>query len=492
MKKHLQLDCIALLAGLLLPLAFAPFNLSFFAFLSPVLLLWVASQSKGRRAFYRGYLYGLGQFGFGVSWVYVSMSVYGGFGAHLAFLITVLLILILATFPGVQIYFLQRFFPANTVSKYLLAFPATWALMDYLRTVVATGFPWLLLGYAQINTFLRSLAPLIGIYGLSFVTCYTSAIGLILLSRQNFKLKIIALLSVVLIWAGAALLSPVQWTHPGKVSQVSLIQGNIPQELKWNPKQLPSILKLYRHLTQQHWKSSLIIWPEAAIPSLANELNGYLQALSTQSKKHHTGLLIGAPLFTDGSFYNAIITAGNAEGTYLKHHLVPFGEYLPFKSYLRGLLTWLHIPMSDFSPGLSSEKQDLLLADKIPIAAFICYEIAYPTQVLEATAAGAQLLVVVTDDSWFGRSFAAAQHLQMAQMRALETGKYLLFSANTGITAIIQPDGRLLAVLPPFQRGVLTDKVYAMIGNTPLVYIGNHGVLIFCLGLLIFTCCRLE
>ena len=483
------LDFLALLAGLLLPLAFAPFNHSIFAFISPALLLWVILKTeakKNKRSFYRGWLYGLGQFGLGISWVYISMSVYGGFGKPLAFIITCLLVFLLSLFPACQIYILQRFFIENNNKKYLLAFPASWALTEYLRTVIGTGFPWLLLGYTQINTPLYTLAPIIGIYGLSFMTCYTSAVGFILL-QPKIKLKIIILLSVIILWGTAALISPIHWTQQGKNISVSLIQGNIPQQLKWEPKQLTHILKIYHDLTIKHWGSPLIIWPEAAIPILANQLEDYLNNLSKQAKKHQVSLLIGVPLLEGEYFYNAVITLGNAKNTYLKHHLVPFGEYIPFKNQLNSLFNWLHIPMSDLSPGPNSKKQDLLLAHNIPIAAFICYEIAYPTQVLEAASKGAELLITLTDDSWFGHSFAPMQHLQIAQMRALETGKYLLFSTNTGISAIIQPDGKLLASLPDFQQGVLTGKIYAMRGNTPLVYISHHVILIFFLGLLIFT-----
>lgn len=487
---QLWLDILALLAGLLLPLAFAPFNHSIFALLSPAVLLFIISKTpnkiQNKRAFYRGFLYGLGQFGLGISWVYISMSVYGGFGKPLAFIITCLLVFLLSLFPACQIYILQRFFPENNNKKYLLAFPASWAITEYLRTIIGTGFPWLLLGYTQINTPLHTLAPIIGVYGLSFMTCYTSAVGFILLTQKGFyKSKIIILLSIIILWATAVLISPIQWTQPGKNLQVSLVQGNISQQLKWEPQELTRILKTYYNLTIQHWNSQLIIWPEAAIPVLANQVEDYLNNLSKKSKKHQVSLLIGVPLLKNNYFYNAVISLGNAKNTYLKHHLVPFGEYIPFENYLKGLFNWLHIPMSDLSPGPNSKKQDLLLAHNISIAAFICYEIAYPTQVLEAVSKGAELLITLTDDSWFGHSFAPAQHLQIAQMRALETGKYLLFSTNTGITAIIQPDGSLQASLPDFQQAVLTGKIYAMQGNTPLVYISHHRILIFFLVLLI-------
>ena len=221
---------------------------------------------------------------------------------------------------------------------------------------------------------------------------------------------------------------------------------------------------------------------------LLRNANGYVAQLAVAAKQHHSTIILGVPIEKNQKYYNGLIAIGEGHGEYAKQHLVPFGEYLPFEKYLRGIIGFFNLPMSDFS---AAAKQTYLNANGIRIAPFICYEIAYPALVLQA-AANSQLLITLSDDSWFGRSIAMAQHLQIAQQRALETGRYLLFVSNSGITAIINPKGGVQASIPAFRVGVLDGKITAMQGITPIVWLGDRVIVImlFLLLLLAWFYCR--
>jgi apolipoprotein N-acyltransferase len=478
-------DVIALIAGALLPLAFAPFRFYLLAIFSTALLLITWLPATPKRAFLRGWLFGVGMYGVGVYWVYISLHVYGYSSPFFAGLTTALLIILFAFYPAVQGYLLNRIFPANSLSKCILAFPASWVLLEWIRTWLFTGFPWLLIGYSQINSPLRGLAPIFGVYGVSFAVVFTSAAFVAIFYFKNTRWRVTLIILIVLIWIISGLLTKIHWTQPqdGKI-KVSLVQGNIPQELKWQSSQIQNILNTYPLLTEQHWDSDIIIWPEAAIVITNVDAKPYLDQIDSLAKKHNVAIITGIPIYKDSKFYNGIIVLGKGSGTYLKHHLLPYGDYIPFRSFINLFDKYVQIPMSGFSHG--PKFQPNLIAHGINIAPFICYEIVFPAEVRRSLPQ-AQLLVLVTDDSWFGRSIASAQHLEMGQMRSLETGRYLLFTSNTGITAVIDPQGKLQAIAPTFTPYVLTSQVQAMNGATPFVLWGSYPVLIGSLLLLIFA-----
>ncbi|MDF3054712.1 MAG: lnt [Gammaproteobacteria bacterium] len=476
-------DLIALTAGILLPFAFAPFELFFIALLSPGLLLFSCINVSPLRAFCRGGLFGLGLFGVGVSWVYVSLHIYGEANEPLAAGITALLIFIMLLFPACMSYVLVKFFSKNILSKFLVAFPSLWALFEWIRTWFLTGFPWLLLGNSQIDTPLAGFAPIASVYAVSWVTAFISALLMvIIIERKNYRL-LLSFLSVIVI--GGTITSKLwdrPWTHiAGEPITVSLIQGNIPQSIKWRQDQAEKSLLLYQTLTSQNLKSQLIVWPEAAITFPQNRIQGFLNSLDQQLKANGVTLITGIPAVEDNQYHNAMIALGKGEGSYYKRHLVPFGEYIPFRSWLNWLDGYLQIPMSDFKAG--KKYQALITAGNIPIVSSICYEIAYPTSVLKDLPEG-QLLVTVSDDSWFGKSLAPAQHFQMARMRALETGRYVLMATNDGITGIINPLGKIQSQAEPFKTVVLTGQVYPYGGRTPWMYTSIYPLLLLLLILL--------
>jgi len=476
----------ALFAGVLLPLAFSPFELYALAIISPALLLAVLLKSNLKQAFFRGWLYGVGYFGVGISWVYISMHTYGLAPAWMAVVGTIIFVMFLALFFGLMSYLFNKLLPHNTIAKCSLAFPALWVLFEWMRTVLMTGFPWILLGYSQVEAPLRGFAPIFSVYGVSFATAMTAGllISVIFMAKKPSK-AILLILIIAFLWSGSVALAHINWTKPiGKPVTVSMIQGNVSQSVKWKPEQVQKSINRYVKLTHQHWSSDIIIWPEAAIAIPKSLAQNFLDQLATAAKKHNTTLITGIPIIENHKYYNAMIAIGDGHGQYLKRHLVPFGEYMPFRYLLDWLRNYVLIPMSDLSSGPKNQAD--IIAGKIKIAPFICYEIIYPAEVL-AAASSSEMIVVISDDSWFGRSIAPAQQLQMTQMRAQETGREILASTNNGITAIIGTHGKIKKFVDPFTITVLTSEAQPVQGKTPLMIIGIWPVIVFSLLVLLWT-----
>ncbi|MES2998798.1 MAG: apolipoprotein N-acyltransferase [Pseudomonadota bacterium] len=488
---------IALVAGALLAFAFAPLSFYPLAVICPAILLLLWLHCPPGRAFFSGLLFGIGFFSVGVSWVFISIHVFGHTSIFLSLLITALFIFILALFIAFQGYLLNLLFPKNNQIKRYLIFPSLWVLSEWLRSWIFTGFPWLLLGTSQVNSPLAGYVPLVGGFGLAFLLTFSASLLLDLFYPFFYPyfnlppplLKIgkhflFPLSTLVLLWTAGYALTFLHWTRTlGKPIQVSLIQGNIPQEIKWEPYYLHVSLDDYDQLTQSHWNSRLIIWPEAAVPLLEHKALPLLKILDKEAKQHGTTLIMGIPIQKGFQYYNSMIALGLDHARYYKRQLVIFGEYLPWWiNWAQGLLHILDIPMSSFSPGPA--QQTAFKIAGITLGTFICYEIAYPALVRKALPA-AQVLLTINDDAWFGHSFALAQHLQIGEFQALATGRYLLFLSNTGMTAIVTPEGKVQAQLPSFQIGVLTGFVYPSSGITPWVSLGDCPIIIFLVGLIV-------
>lgn len=483
------LNGISLLCGGVFTFAFAPYQLYFFAYFVPAIFLLLILKARPKQAFFRGLFFGLGFFTTGVWWIYISIHVHGHTALPLALLLTGLFMLILALFPAVLGGLLQKYFSRNSTMKIVLAFPAGWILLEWIRSWFLSGFPWLQIGYSQIHSPLRGFAPVLGIYGVSFLTLLISSLCVLILLMPK-KIKIISALSISTLFIVGFSLCQLQWTTPqNNRLSVSLVQGNVSQQSKWNPNAIPDAIRKYYELTLPQWGQDLIIWPESAIPLPLWVVQDDIQTLNTISNKHNSALILGIPKEANDEdhFYNSMMVLGNGTGTYLKSHLVPFGEYLPFESYLRGIINFFNIPMSSFIT--SKAKQENLFAKDVIIAPSICYEIAYPELILRHFPT-AQLLLTISDDSWFGKTNASFQHLEMGQMRALETGRYLLFATNDGITAIINPLGKIIAKIPQFESTVLKGSIYPMDGITPFMSYGIKPILILIALLLVYCLAR--
>jgi apolipoprotein N-acyltransferase len=422
-----------------------------------------------RQAFWRGWLYGIGFFGVGVSWVFISIHRFGNASIFLAALITAGFIALLALFPAFTGYFLNRYFPEINGRKLICAFPAIWVFLEWARSWMCTGFPWLLLGDSQINSPLKGFAPVYGTYGVSLAVLISS--GLLINAIRNTQKRKYppvywSIAALAALWLTGGCLTFFTWSKPqGSPIQVSLIQGNVSQEIKWSADQLIPTLQRYYTLTQAHWNSRIIIWPEAAVPQTLQDADEFIAQMDKEAKEHHTTIILGIPFKNQqqDNYLNAVIAIGIDNDAYIKHHLVPFGEYTPVPALFKPILQFLNVRMSNLGAGLGPPKP--LGVNGIKIATFICYEIVYPEFVVTHSS-DIGMLLTISNDAWFGHSIASAQHLEAAQMRALEMGRPALFLSNTGLTAFIKPDGTLQSLAPPYQTAVLTGFIQPMSGKT--------------------------
>lgn len=473
---------LALIAGAITPLAFAPFEFYPAAVLAPALLFAIWSRTTPAQAFLSGGLFGAGMFGAGVTWIFVSIHDYGYVNWGLSVFLTALFVIVLSVFPALAGYCAVRLIsfasPGSRAFRMALVFPALWTLFEWARGWFLTGFPWLNLGYSQIDTPLSALAPVIGVYGVSLATAWS---GALLAATFNFgrrDIKGAYLAGFVGVWLVCASMLHIEWTRPaGEALKVSIVQGNIAQDIKWDPDMQRPTFGLYAALTRRHWDSDLIIWPETALPAFYDQAVPFLQEMGEEARANHSDVLAGLVYQEPDSlrYYNSMVSIGSQERLYHKQHLVPFTEYLPLKGVFSGIVDFMNVPMSDFSAG--SADQELLEAAGHKIGMSICFEDAFGEEMIRALP-DATMLVNVSNDAWFGRSLAAHQHVQIARMRALETGRPLMRATNTGISALIDHTGKMQAVAPQFTEFVLTGVVQPMSGSTPYVRYGNYPALI--------------
>ena len=468
--------------GLVMPLGFAPFGYYIVPVISVALLLWVWLNSSPGETFVGGYLFGLGMYGTGVSWLHISINLFGGMNLAGSYAITLLLVLYLALYPALAGYVTRRWFCPTNTAFLLFSAPALWLLGEWSRSRIFTGFPWLNLGYSQIDSPLAGLAPVSGVYGVTWATVLSGALLVLLFGAKRWR-KLLAFGAFFLLWAVSGQLYMSNWTRPSGTITTALIQGAIPQRLKWKPQLRQQSFDLYLGLTRPHQDSDLIIWPETAIPALYQRATDLTDQLRKLTQAHHNNIITGIP-FRDpdsGAFYNSALLFDGGVKVYHKRHLVPFGEYLPLAAVLQPLLHWLGIPVSDFSAG--TQPQPLLHASGFDVGISICYEDTFGEEVIEALPQ-AGVLVNISNDAWFGDSMAPHQHLQMARMRAMETGRYMLRATNTGISAIIDEKGWVAKRSRQFRPEVLSSPVLLFSGATPYSRLGNMPVLIAALVIL--------
>lgn len=461
--------------GALLTLSFAPYDYHGFALAALVFFyLFCKIQLPGRAALC-GYLFGLGLFGFGIWWVYISIHDFGGAGPLSAGLLALLLAAIWAIFPAITAFLSAKLLAMRGVWLRILGFGLVWVAIEYFRGYwLLNGFPWLQVAYGQINTPLAGYAPVVGVYGMGFLLAVSAAVLAEAWRVRTLRLPGMLLLSVI--WGGGGLLQGVHWTHAiGNPIKATLVQGNIAQDQKWQTDQMLNTLRLYLQLTEQHWDADVIIWPETAIPAFLAEVKDfYLDPLSAKAREKGVDLVLGLPSNGDGNdYYNSVITLGEIEAIYHKHHLLPFGEYLPLQPLSGWVLDQLQIPLGNFASG--GARQPLLKGGGYPFVTTICYEDAFG-ELVNRQVGQAAYLVNVTNDAWFGNTSQPYQHMQMAQMRALETGRYLLRATNTGLTGVVGPDGKILAQASLFTTTTLTHAIIPMAGLTPYARWGDRAV----------------
>jgi apolipoprotein N-acyltransferase len=459
----------ALVAGGFTTLTASPFELWWLGPVAIALLYVGLHTLSPAQAALKGWIYGVALFASGTSWVYVSIHDYGYTGMPLAVFLTALFVAVLALFFAGTFWLYRRFFGPRWA---LLTFAGAWVLGEVLRTYLFTGFPWLLLGSSFVDSPLASWAPIGGVYLLSLLVALTGTLGAELLRRQWW-----AALPLAAIWLTPIAL-PTLWTTPvSEPTRVALLQGNLPQLLKWTPEGQRVAANTYSDLTRRVADNAdLIIWPETALPMIDSQARPVLERVQANLPPD-TALLTGiVQLDESNRYFNSVIGVGNVEGSYQKEHLVPFGEYLPLESVLRGAINFFDLPMSSFSKGAS--RQTPMQAAGVTIGNAICYEIIYP-QLVARRAADSGVIITVSNDTWFGASIGPHQHLQMARLRALENGRYVVRATSNGITAIINPRGELVASAPQFETTYLTGEFRVMEGLTPFTRTGSWPAWLF-------------
>lgn len=474
-------------------LGFAPFYFypAIFLSLTGLIAYWLHANNY-KTAALQGFMYALGLFCVGIYWIFISLHTFGGMPPTMAGIATFLLCAFMASFSalvGALAYFFKK-----SVLTHIIAIAVFWALADWTRSWIFTGFPWLTIGYTQapFGPFAGFL-PIIGVYSVSFITvlfagmiCALFSHQLSILARRNC---IVLLMSL---WISGSILKWVEWSHPvGKPFSVALVQGNIAQEIKWSPEYADQTISRYIELLK-HSHAELTILPETALPILSHQLDAKLiEKISHHANMHLGNVIVGIVEFnpeTQAYFNSALSFGADTTQFYQKYHLVPFGEFIPLKTIFGWIYRdWLNMPLSDLSRG-EKFQTPMQLADQ-KVAVNICYEDVFGEEIIRQLPE-ATILANISNDAWYGNSFAADQHMQFSQARAIETGRMVLRATNTGATAIIDSHGMLRAHAPHDEVTTLTGLAQGYQGATPYVRFGNWPFIIFAFVVVALLCLR--
>jgi apolipoprotein N-acyltransferase len=469
-------------------LGFAPF----YIFPAPIIaliglvVLWAKTESAKAR-FLLGFCFGLGLYCVGIYWIYISLHTFGGMPWWFAGFCTFCLCAFMALFPALVGLLTTHF------GKLMISAPILWGLSDWIRGWIFTGFPWLTMGYSQVpHSLLAGYMPLVGVYGVSVITAFIAAVIAVWLANQQTPLfKRNAIVAITLIVVTGFILKIVEWTRPiGKPISVALLQGNIAQDEKWSPEEAQTTINQYMQMIMAS-NAQLIVTPETALPVISSQLAPSIKdALSAKAKQNGGDIVVGMVEhneITDGYFNSALSYGSASSQPYSKNHLVPFGEFIPLKQLLGWIYRdYLNIPLSDLSRGGTQQTPMNLLSQNgvgQKVAINICYEDVFGEEIIHQLPT-ATLLVNMTNDAWYGQSYAADQHMQFSQARALETGRMMLRATNTGATAAIDQHGYVLAHLPHFTKTTLNTMAQGYTGSTPYVRWGNWPFIVFCFGAL--------
>ncbi|NMP31197.1 apolipoprotein N-acyltransferase [Thalassotalea sp. M1531] len=469
-------NLFSLLAGLAMVFAYAPFSFWWLAIIALATWCIQINGHSTKQATQSSYFFGLGLFGAGISWVHVSIDQFGGMPLFASLFLMALLCAYLAIFPALSAFIAIKLSSDNRLNIWLL--PSTWIATEWLRGWFLTGFPWLSIGYSQIDSPFAYLAPIIGEVGITFILMVIAVSICLVYSRQQLKaaLSVIAS-SLLIVFISSHFIFTLE---TGETKKVALVQGNIAQELKWQPdNEWPTMLK-YLDLTRQNYGADLFIWPESAVPAVEPLAGEFLELANSAAALNNSAIVTGILNynFETKEYFNGLIVLGkkqleDTEGSYYypssnrfyKHHLLPIGEFVPFQEWLRPIAPLFNLPKSSFSRG--NYVQPNIMANGIQLAPLICFEIAFPEQLHANFHDSTDILLTVSNDAWFGTSHGPHQHMEIARMRALEFGRPLLRSTNTGITAAVDHNGKFIEKIPQFEQGVLTTNVPLVEGRTP-------------------------
>jgi apolipoprotein N-acyltransferase len=462
---------LALAAGAVLAAAFAPYGYWPLAVLCPALLMWLWQDVRPRRAAALGFYFGAGTFAVGTWWLYIAIHTIGDAPVWLALALMLALVSIMGAYQALTGYLANRLLPMAGVWRWWIGVPALWLLIEWLRGWFLSGFPWLSLGYSQTDAWLGGFAPVGGVYLISglLLVCAGALLALLLDRRRT---RWVSLIVLMLPWAGGELLEYVPWTYPsGTKVSVAVLQGAVPQDEKHVESNLEPTKALYYRLNEQVLGARLIVWPETAVPELANDMTPYLKSIFQRARLSGSDVVMGIAREGDsGDYFDSVLALSPSPAFYDKRHLVPFGEYFPVPKFVRNWMRLMSLPNEDFTSG--ADHQAPLGAGGLKLAASVCYEDAYGTA-QRGMVRQSDALVNVTNDAWFGRSSARYQHFQIARMRAMEARRYLIRAANDGVSAVVGPYGEVLEQAPEYQPTILRGTVEPRRGLPPYVRLGD-------------------
>ena len=497
-NKFNQVILFALIAFILCS-CFAPLNFEIFTWISLSILILIIDNNKSilllNNLFVDGLVFGLFFFFPLMYWLFYSLYNIIHTGFIVAITAYILFCLTLSIFIGLIFYTYDKSKIHNDFINRVLLFPSIWVVFEWIRGWIFTGFGWFDIGYTQINNNnLKYFLPILGIYGLSWVIISISGALSIIVSmlyyKKNSNTMLLCLAYLFLIFIIGDKLSELNYTKPyGKKFSVALIQSNIGANNKWTGNTSID----YYAKTIATTKADIIITPETAITTFEQFLpNNYLNFLATIAKKSNSNLIVGIPVIVDkhNNYVNAAMLITNKKRPfYSKSHLVPFGEYLPFKKILSSIYLKFSIPMVGFIKG-SNQQSPVIVANQ-KIAFNICYENGFGSELIYS-AKNSTIIANISDMMWYGKTFAMYQHLQLSQARALENQRYFIQVTNSGITSIINNSGVIQSQLPPFKSLVLNDYVQGMIGTTPYQQYGNIPIIILCLTIYILLLLKIT
>lgn len=469
---------LCLVSGALTPFGIAPFQTSWLSLVAVIgLIAALHSTESKKRCLVYSFCYGLGYFGTGVSWIFVSIHEHGSSSFPLALTLTALLIVFVAFVFAAPFYGLGAF--KKGLMRSLIGIPTIWVFSEWLRTWLLTGFPWLFIGYSQLDGPLMGWAPVGGILLVSLLTVFSASAVFILFQKKTVtNVRWLCAIATIIVWVEGSALKQIEWTDvAGEVISVGIVQPNIPQHLKWDPEFRQPTMEILKALSEDLWTLDWIVWPEAAIPEAFFQAKQFMQSMDQRARETQTGLFTGV-LYEDyqrNKYFNTIVGLGRAEGLYHKQRLVPFGEYVPLETWLRGLIAFFDLPTSNIASG--HHQQSGVRYGEYPIASLICYEMVYPSLVAKLSK-NSHVILTISNDAWFGESLGPLQHFHMTRVRAIETGRYVVRATNNGVSAIISPSGQIVKRSEQFVRTNLFAEITPMRGNTPYLIWRDYFVLI--------------
>lgn len=488
-NRSLYPHILALALGVISVFGFAPYYIFLIPIAALCLLFMLWHQAASPKAAFRlGFAYGLGLYIVGIYWIYISLHDFGGMPWWFASFCTFCLCAFMAFFPALVGYFSKKF------GMLWLSAPVLWGLSDWIRGWIFTGFPWLTLGYSQVpHSPLAGFMPIIGVYGVSVVTALIAALLATWVIKPSlaFKRNSIAAITLILVLGGV--LKVVEWTSPaGAPIDVALVQGNIAQDVKWSPENAQRTIDQYLGMTTAS-HADLIVLPETALPVIASQLDSSVKEVLTDHAKHNQGgIVVGMVEYSENlaentqEYFNSALCFGCAlDVSYRKNHLVPFGEFIPFKKIFGWIYRdWLNMPLSDLSRGGKVQANMKVAGQKI--AMNICYEDVFGEEIARNNK-NSTLMINISNDAWYGNSYAADQHMQFSQARALENGRMMLRATNTGATAAIDQHGYVLAHAPHFAKTTLDVVAQGLTGITLYQRWGNWPFIVISFALIAFV-----